>query len=500
MIASVAIAAVIGILGAWAGWTLARGGVAARWSAMLLFAATVAAAAMPMILHATAWEATAGKFGWWMLTQTGSRTDAGGVYGFFAGGIATGWIHGIVGAAMTTLAAWLGTSRVAESTMTAASLEMGPTAAFFRIALPMAAPCWITALVATAMLAATEMTVADLYGFRTVADQFYLFYSLAPNSWSILAVCFVPLVVASTSMLGWLVWRRRLVSQNERSVLQTLAPEKVSLGLTIIASAVAGAIALLLVGVPIFGLLFKAGQDVVVVDSIARIQWSPRLLVNRLVEAPKIFAAEYQWTTVISAATASVCIVIAWPAALIGRSNRMIEKLMDFASIVFVCIPGPIVGLMIVGLFQMGLPGLTMLYQQTIVPTVLALSFRGFAVAYWILRSGYRGIDAAILESASLEMPSWRRFWTLDRRLIAKPAIAAWLATAIVASGDVPAMLPVIPAGVTTVSVRLFGLLHSGARYQEASLAFWYVAAVMFVVGLAMRFTLPGRVRFVSAL
>ena len=52
--------------------------------------------------------------------------------------------------------------------------------------------------------------------------------------------------------------------------------------------------------------------------------------------------------------------------------------------------------------------------------------------------------------------------------------------------GDVAAMLPVIPAGVTTVGTRLFELLHSGARYQEASLAIWYVAAiVVFVLGFA---------------
>lgn len=493
MIASVAIAAVVGIVGAWAGWTLARGGVTARWSAKLFFAFIVAAVAMPMILHATAWEATAGKFGWWMLTQTGARTDAGGVYGFFAGGIATGWIHGVVGAAMVTLATWIGASRVPASTMGLASLEMGPTESFFRIALPMASPWWITALVATAMLAATEMTAADLYGFRSIADKFYLFHALDPDMASVLAICFVPLVIATTAMLAASVWRRKLVTQTEQTESQTVAPESIGIALPLIAGGFAITVGMVLVGIPLFGILFKAGQNVVVVDDVASIQWSAALLIQRLAQAPKIFAAEYQWTAVIAAATACVCVLIAWPAAFIGRSHRAVERWLDFGSLALVCIPGPIVGLIVVRAFQAGVPGMTTLYQQTIVPTVIALSFRAGAAAYWILRSGYRGIDRVVLESAAMEMSGPRRFWTMDRHLLCRPAAAAWLAAALVASGDVPAMLPVIPAGVTTVSVRLFGLLHSGARYQEAALAFWYIVAVVVIATIA--FSLSARWR-----
>lgn len=493
MIASVTIATVVGIGGAWAGWTLSRGGVAARWVANLFFAAVIAAVAMPMILHATAWEATAGKFGWWMLTQTGVRTDAAGVYGFFAGGVATGWIHGVVGASLVTIATWIGTSRVSESTMAMASLEMSPSASFFRVALPMAAPWWITAMVATAMLAATEMTVADLYGFRTIADKFYLFYALDPDVASVMAICFVPLVVTTAAMLAASVWRRRLVTQTERQSLPSVAPEPISIASQIFATGVAIAIGSILVGIPLFGLLFKAGQDVVLVDDVASIQWSAELLIQRLSQAPTIFAAEYQWTAVIAALTASVCVLIAWPAAFMGRSHRRAERWLDVGSLAMVCVPGPIVGLIVVRMFQSGVPGMTTLYQQTIVPTVIALSFRAGAAAYWILRSGYRGIDRVVLESAAMEMSGPRRFWTIDRRLLIRPAMAAWLAAALVASGDVPAMLPVIPAGVTTVSVRLFGLLHSGARYQEAALAFWYIAAAVAIAFLT--FSLPARRR-----
>jgi iron(III) transport system permease protein len=64
-----------------------------------------------------------------------------------------------------------------------------------------------------------------------------------------------------------------------------------------------------------------------------------------------------------------------------------------------------------------------------------------------------------------------------------------------VASGDVPATLPVIPPGMTTVGTRLFGLLHSGARYQESALAIWYLLAVAAISLVLFRQGVAGRVR-----
>ncbi len=53
-----------------------------RWGRVIcrcFLASLVVAIAMPMILHAAAWEATAGKFGWMIMTQTGARAVGTGV-------------------------------------------------------------------------------------------------------------------------------------------------------------------------------------------------------------------------------------------------------------------------------------------------------------------------------------------------------------------------------------------------------------------------------------
>ena len=88
---------------------------------------------------------------------------------------------------------------------------------------------------------------------------------------------------------------------------------------------------------------------------------------------------------------------------------------------------------------------------------------------------------------------SWiQRMWRVDLRLLTGPLVLASLAAAVVATGDVPVTLPVAPPGVTTVGTRLFGLLHSGARYQEAALAIWYLGAIVAIALVIAVWSFPG--------
>ena len=134
---------------------------------------------------------------------------------------------------------------------------------------------------------------------------------------------------------------------------------------------------------------------------------------------------------------------------------------------------------MIVRLFSLPLPGLSVVYQQTLIPTVIALMFRAFPVNYWVISAGYQGIEQSVMDSGRLDFKRLSRMFWVDLPLLAHPMLFAALASAVVSSGDVPASLPVLPPGVVTVGTRLFALLHSGARNQEAALAFWYVAMIV---------------------
>ncbi len=495
MTVSVAIAAVIGIGGAWAASTVEAAGRLGRVISRCFVASMVVAIALPMILHAAAWEATAGKFGWMIMTQTGSRADGSGAYGFFAGLLACGWIHGLIGGAMVALATWYGVRRTPLTVIHQSRLELGPIEAWWRVRLPIASPWWISALLATAILAATEMTVVDLYGYRSLADEFYLFYAVDPSLTSIFMTCCLPLSVAGVLLVWLLISRRRLLAVQSDVHPPIEHADQAGRQWRWLAGILAVALAGIVVLVPLAGLLVKLGHEVVVEDGRVLASWSTRACAERLLSAPTLFAEEYLWTAVIGGVCGLSALAIAWPMAAIGRTHRRIERWLDPATIVLVTIPGPIVGLVVVSLFQSNIPWFRLLYQQTIGPTVLALLVRAVPVAYWILRAGYRGIDTVLLEASRLDGTWFRRVWSVDRPLLWTNLVAASLAAAVVSSGDVPAMLPVIPPGVSTVGTRLFGLLHSGARYQEAALAIWYVAAIVVISLILVRQAVVRRVR-----
>ncbi|HBV66261.1 MAG TPA: hypothetical protein DEF45_24930 [Rhodopirellula sp.] len=486
---ALSLAGTLGVAGGWAASKLRAAGSVWSLVAAGFLATMVVAVAMPMILQAAAWEATAGKFGWMIMTQTGARAEGLSDYGFFRGLIACGWIHGLLGAALVALATWYGLERVPIQVRQKARMDLGWVSAWWRVQLPLASPWVISSLVATAVLAMTEMTVVDLYGFRTMADEFYLFYAVDPSLLSVFLVCVLPLMAMAMLMTWLLVQRRKFVPINVDAGTSQPDDQQAQKKFCCLAATVAILLGFLILFVPLGGLFVKVGHDVEVVQGTLVGTWSFSRTVQRLWEAPMVFAAEYRWTGIIAVSVALSAVLIAWPLAATSRQRRRLEAGLDLFTIGLVLLPGPLVGLMVVRLFQLPVPGLSTLYQQTLVPTVIALLFRAVPAAYWVLRAGYRGLDNQLIDLAQLDHSWIRRVWTIDRPILQGSLWGAGIAAAIIASGDVPATLPVVPPGVTTVGTRLFGLLHSGARYQEAALAIWYLAVVLVISWfLARRF------------
>ncbi len=442
----------------------------------------VACIATPMILHAAAWEATAGKFGWLTFSQTASRTYTG-LAGRYGGLVACVWIHGLLGAALVSLATWFGTSRIPPQLIDQSRLDGGPIWTWWRIRLPIAAPWVVTGLLATAILAATEMTVVDLYGVRTLADEFYLFHAVQPSITSIMIVLVLPCVLAIAIISTVAVSRRRRLDVQLLDQYRSAGDPTEPLGsIAHLAASAAVLLATMMFAFPLGGLLVKIGHQITVSagpEPTFTVSWSLRQALGLLASAPQEFSREYLWTAVLAALTAAVCVPLAWLIASTTRQRPRLRRTVDLVSLLLFLIPGPVVGLAVVRFFTSSVPGLQTLYHHTLLPTVVALMARALPVAYWILRAGYAGIDRSILDSAKLDLAWIGRVWWIERPLLAKPLAIAAVAAAVMASGDVPATLPVLPPGVVTVGTRLFALLHSGARNQEAALAFWYVVSII---------------------
>ena len=240
--------------------------------------------------------------------------------------------------------------------------------------------------------------------------------------------------------------------------------------------------------VPAFSLIVKLGQEAQIMDGNLVTQWRLSLLTERIFEAPVTFRAEYFWTLVLSTFSGVIAILVSWPLAAWGRSSRAVRRSVDLLTLSVAIIPGPVIAMLVIECFQLSVPGFAVLYERSIIPTSCALMARGIPISYWIIRIGYSMIPSNLFASASMEMSIFSRLIQVDLPLLRTTSCRLAI-TLLYASGDLPASLPVLPPGMTTVGSRLFGLLHSGARFQEAALAFWYLTAVA-LLGLILFVTI----------
>lgn len=505
MAVSSAVAVAIGIPAAASAGLLRQCPVAAGWPdrlrRMLVWTwlmGMLFSVALPLILHAAVWESTAGEFGWLMKTMTAGNL------------LWVGWIHGVHGAAIVAVATYWGTRNLAVETLQHAVLDFPSVARWFRVQLAIARPTVLASVLVVWLLAATEMSVADLHSVRTVADQFYLFYSLQPNWTAIAVTSWLPLMIGAVPALAW--WRIRRRGWNVGGRLPLVeasggveefrtaqdASSCNPIGLIVV---VLGTLASMLIcqAAIAVGLLMQAGHTVRLENGVPRASWSMRSCLDAISSAPSMFASEYAWTLQLAVLTSLAVAPIAWGLARVGRGDAKRGWRIDCLMMVAFLIPGPIVAVAIGRLFGSGIPGGEFLATQTLIPTMMAVGVRSGVFAYLVMRNGYAQISDAVWRSARIDCGFLARLFRIELPLLWPSVLIALLAAAVVASGDVPAALPVLPPGVTTVGTRLFGLLHSGSRYQEASLAFWYLVAILGLGLLAWQIStradLAGRLR-----
>jgi len=450
-------------------------------------AALLSAVALPLYLHAAGWEAAAGKFGWIPLLQTTASRY------WFVGSLATIWIHGVSGAAWVALGTAWGLARLPRPLLEMAALEAGRGAALRAVALPLALPVIAASGLWVALLAATEMTVADLYGVRSLADLVYLRYAYDPEPLAIVLACLAPALVAIPLLLLLVrLTHHRVVLRgggaDPGDAERTDANDR---GGPLRRAGAAGTVALgvlLILGIPLSSLLVKAGWGIQAVSPggahgspIPRWGWSGGRFLETLKEAWQTFGAEYGWTALLAVATAAVAVLLGGMAAGWADGSPRRTRLGLIAAVLLVLLPGPVVGLGMIELFHGHGAWLSWLYRATLVPTIFSQLVRAVPAAYLVVRAGYRMLDPAWGDAALADgVGRWGRLWRIEWPLLRGTVGGAAVVAALVTIADVPASLVVLPPSVTTVGTRLFGLLHSGVRYQESGLA------IGFCVGFAM--------------
>ena len=465
-------------------WILVAGPSRRRSLARIAILVSIAIAATPILVHAMTWEASIGRFGYWT-TLIGGRSA---VFLSYYGAAAAVWVHGYVGAAWMFLVLTVHWRWVGPRFNDRLRLECRDTSETVARMGRLMLPAWSLAVAWIGLLAMTEMTVADLYAFTTLPDRFYRRFAVTADLDRV-AIESLPWAL----VIGWAgAWTRHrsgnvfdalrsrdaLEGNVTTDSVRKRTPDcpRAWLNLAMRRGWIA-AIAIVMVGIPTVGWIGRVGYSG---DGAI----SGFLIAERLRQSFVENRSELMWTMVLAVATAMISVAAAWFVVLTTTSKRRTRFFADWTSLALFCIPAPIIGLAFAAFFTLPVPGFRTLYQSTLIPTLLALSCKAGPVAYLVLSFAWRGTSQSLRDRSRLDHSPLRRIvWEYPRWLIGPRWVAVAASTLIVA-GDVAITMRVTPPSVSTAAARLFGLLHSGARFQEAALGFWFAAIALLSVAM----------------
>ncbi|MAV37667.1 MAG: hypothetical protein CMJ59_19670 [Planctomycetaceae bacterium] len=448
-----------------------------RQAARLLL---VAMLLVPLFLQAAAWDAGFGRLGWYTISADLDRPPLHSWLGAI-------WIHGMAAIPWVTLIVGIGLRLVEAELEDQALLDGAPLAVCLKLTLPRTASavavagCWI--LVTTT----GEMTVTDLLGVRTYAEEIYTGFALggtlAEASRAVgpavaLVACLLALtllaVVGLPSPDSWVSPRAVRVF----SLVRWRWPA----GLAI------WSLLLVVIGLPIANLCYKAGATTSWTQGSAAHHWSVVRLIGVIVQTPVKYSRDFGWTLAISGAATVGCLLLAMPLAWFARRGgwRSLPGLLVAAAAMVV--PGPLIGMWTIWCVdRIEVPLVFWLYDQTILAPVVCLVVRCLPVALLLTWIHVQAIPTCLIDQAILEGTNrWQMFWHLVVWPNREGFGVATSVTFAIGMGDLASTILVLPPGMTTVAFRVFDLVHYGVRYELAGLGL--TSGLLFVTtGLVAR-------------
>lgn len=467
--------------GALVAWLVARTDLAGRGIAL---AVLVAGLFVPLFVQAGAWEAGFGLLGWH--TQLGQSPP------WLRGMGGAAWVHAMTALPWVVLAVALGLRLVEPELEEQALLDASATRVFFHVTARAAGTAALLVGLWVAVSTAGEIAATDLFQVRTYAEEVYTALTIgsleesAASLWPGLGLL-VCLVLA-----GLLVAVR--LSAPERPL--TLRPCRIfRLGAARWPLSVASALILLVwAGLPLANLIYQAGVEVTVTPTGRTRSWSLAKAGWMVAQSPWRFRRELGWSLLLGGLAASTATALAIGLAWWGRGRRLCRPPILLAVALTLVVPGPLLALATIRLLNHpGLPWLNWLYDQSVLAPWLVLSIRAMGPAALVVSHALGTVPRLLLDAAAVDGAGpWRRVFGLVLPLRWPALLLAWLVALAVATADLAASILVVPPGVTTLSIRVFGLLHYGVYDQVAGICLalvgWFTLLALVAAWAAAKF------------
>lgn len=438
---------------------------------------------LPLYLHAAAWDAGFGQLGWYSTLRDLVPAP------WLRGAGAVVWIHGLWSVPWVTVIVSAALHWSEPELEEAALLDATVVQVFVRVTLRRALSGVLIATAWVLLAAIGDMTVTDLYQVRTLAEEIYTCYALGDDTATRLGLHTALLVTGALSGAA-LMFLDRLLTLAQQ--LPRRAPLVFSLGRwrwLVVAWVVL--VLLLLIAVPLGNLVYQAGLVVRSAAGVPVRHWSLARCLELLVPWPATYryAAVWEfrrplcWTLAIGLSAATLAVTTAAPLAWLARRGGLRAMPAIVLAAGGIGVLGPLVGVVLLQLMTAhDLPGLIWLRDQTILAPVLATTWRSLPPAIVICWLAFSSINQAMFDAAQVDGAGWRtQFVHIGVRLRMPALVVAWLVSLATACGELPASILVVPAGVTTVPIRVFGLLHAGVTNQAAAICLTSIVGFLLV-------------------
>ncbi|NLF71807.1 MAG: iron ABC transporter permease [Candidatus Anammoximicrobium sp.] len=434
---------------------------------------------VPLYLQAAAWDAGWGQLGWYSLARGPSATP------WLSGWHGAIWVHSLAAVPWVVLLVGAAAAAVEPEQEEDALLAGATWQVFTRVTLPRLTAGIAVAAAWVLLATATEMTVTDLFCVRTYAEELYTGFALGDSlagAWRTAA----PGMLAGAALVLVAVaaaWQAAPMLQTPQRPARDYRLRQARLA----AGAAVLLCGLLVAGIPLANLVGKAGLVVQQVGEVRVRQWSASRFGDVVSSGAWSFRQELCWTVLIGSLAATCAVACGAGLAWWARRGGWRAAPALIVAAAGLALPGPLIGLGVIWLLDREGPEvLIWLYDRTVLAPVLAIAVRVLPLAllgcWYVLRSvAEDALDSAACEGAG----GWSRFWRVALPQRRAGLAAVWLAVFAAAAGDLACSVLVVPPGVTTVPIRVFGLIHAGVDDQVAGLCLLVFAGLAAVVGAA---------------
>ena len=472
-----------------------------NWAAMLL----VVLMFVPLYVVAGAWDAGYGIQGWHTLSTNLQLAREPWLVGW-RGAI---WIHAMAAVPWVALIVAAGLRTVEAELEEDALLEIPAWQVLWRVSLRRSAVALVVAAAWVAMAVSGEITVTDLFQVRTFAEEVYTEAAMGAFEFSASAapaesgstdgltsqlslgslwygIGFAAVLVLAALAVGRRFFDDLVHAPERRTWAWRLGAMRWP------AAMVMWSCLVIVAGVPIANLCYKAGVRVTATDDGRVRDWSATKVVERVAAAPSEFRAELWQSAKIGATAATAALIAGTLLAWTMRGARGFPWARLGLLAFLMAVPGPIVGIALIRLLNRPadspLAIVAWLYDTNFAPW-LAQTLRALPLVTLVVWPALQSVPQSMLDAAATEGAGWWRQLVaiaLPQRL---PALAvAWLVGFAVAVGELAATVLVVPPGPTTISVRIFSLIHYGVDDRVAAICLVLCGALAGLVAIGAAF------------